>query len=125
MRRLLLLVGCGSLQACADRCATTTSDCDAAYTPEFEVIHTRTVVTSCALSGCHSGDEPAAGMRLSDIDEAYEELTRRLDDDDDSCTTLLWRVDTEDERFVMPPGKPLTEGERCAIRQWIADGAPR
>jgi hypothetical protein len=35
------------------------------------------------------------------------------------------RLESSDPDWVMPVGDPLPEGERCAIAQWIANGAAR
>lgn len=43
---------------------------------------------------------------------------------DAACSELMVRLDTEDDARRMPPGaQPLDESERCAIAQWIENGA--
>jgi len=43
---------------------------------------------------------------------------------DAQCSDLLVRLDIEDSALLMPPGsQPLDEAERCAVAQWIENGA--
>ncbi len=116
----LALVGCGA------PCVDAPVPCDPLYEPTFDALHARTLVPSCALDGgCHTSDRPAAGLDLEDADAAWDGLTARIDADDLGCTTLISRVDSPDPAFVMPPGAPLDEAERCVLRLWVQAGAPR
>jgi hypothetical protein len=68
---------------------------------------------------------------LAEVDEAYDALTGvdgsvpRVNPDEPRCSEMLVRIDSPGKDWAMPPGDPLTANERCAIRQWIAAGAPR
>jgi hypothetical protein len=44
---------------------------------------------------------------------------------DPGCSEVVRRIESSDEEYQMPPGDKLSEGERCAIRRWIAGGAVR
>ena len=48
-----------------------------------------------------------------------------LDAEELGCNSLIARLDSDEDRFVMPPGAPLPAAERCAVRQWVDAGAPR
>ena len=118
---LLLLAACGS-----GTCVDVTADCDALYEPTFDNLHERTLVPSCALEGgCHAADSAAGGLDLSEIETAYDALGGTLDADELGCNTLIARIDSDQDDFVMPPGSALPLAERCAIRQWVDAGAQR
>ena len=64
-------------------------------------------------------------------DAAYEQLLNpktgapRVLPGDISCSHLIYHLESDEPNVVMPPGAPLAEEERCAIRQWISNGALR
>jgi len=69
---------------------------------------------------------------LVDPDEAYSILMGEglghafVKPGDPGCSALVVRLDTDNPILRMPPaGDPLDERERCSIRRWISDGAPR
>jgi hypothetical protein len=80
---------------------------------------------------CHGPDEEArqAELRLDQRDSATGELpsgARALVPGDATASALIERVTSSDPDQVMPPpsiGKPLSEAEVAALRQWIAEGA--
>jgi hypothetical protein len=63
---------------------------------------------------------------METADVAFEGLSARVSPGDISCGALIQRLESSDPARRMPPGPtPLTEPQRCAIRQWIANGAER
>jgi hypothetical protein len=147
---LCLLCLIGSLGACGggdDDDDTASSVClgplpkctTTAFPPTYDNIYKQVLKTTCASSdtesSCHYGPEPEhaqAGLVLSDPEGAYDYLLGKADGrarvvpKDPECSLLIQRIESKDASFRMPVGKdPLKENVRCAIRQWIADGAPR
>jgi len=122
---LLSTSACGDDQTCVEPLGTA---CAPLYEPVYEQVYTRTLKPGCALPGnsCHSGSFAKAGLRMDDIDEAYELLVSggRLIPGDPGCSLVVTRL-AGANGGVMPPGNPLVEAERCAIETWIADGALR
>jgi hypothetical protein len=81
---------------------------------------------------CHGPSGAKGGLVLSDIDGAYAELLGTQDGrvrvvpNDPECSLLEVRLESTDPAFRMPLGTmPLPESVRCAVRKWIANGAPR
>ncbi len=64
---------------------------------------------------------------LDEIDAAWSALVDdgRVLPGDAACSLLITRLEADDPAAAMPPGSPLSEAERCAVRQWVDDGAPR
>lgn len=102
--------------------------------PTFDEIFTRTLAQSCGSSPrCHAGDQPQNGLRLDNVDTAYQDLmsenaagtTARVIPNDVKCGELIVRLETPNETWTMPKGGHLPENVLCVIRHWIADGAQR
>lgn len=68
--------------------------------------------TRCAISGCHSGINPTAGLRL----ESYSQV-RAIATSGDMAHRVLVRED-------MPPTGPLSACDQELIQAWINQGAP-
>lgn len=121
-------VGCGP-DGEEMECADVPADCSPQYEPTFDNIHSRTLSGSCALTGgaCHANAGGQGGLQLENSSTAYESLTAegRVVPGDAACSLIVRRLYSDDAAEQMPPGKPLSRGERCAIVQWIDDGAPR
>jgi len=110
-------------------------DCEPTYPPTFQAFYEKRIVRTCGAAGtggsCHGPEGQKGGLVLSSADQAYDSLLGELDGrprvipGDPECSILEQRLESEDPDFLMPVGMPLTEGERCAVRQWIADGAER
>ena len=103
-------------------------ECSPLYEPIFSEIHQQTLVPSCALAGgsCHSSQGAKGGLVLEEEQGAYEALVDNADrvkPGDPACSGLVVRLESSSNSFVMPPGSPLSEAERCVLRQWIAAGA--
>ena len=106
-------------------CEPLSTDCAPEYEPTFDNIHSRTVTPGCAISGasCHATADSSGGFSLAQIEDAYSALSRRGEDSD--CGVLASRITSDNASRQMPPGMPLSEGEQCAILQWIEAGTPR
>ena len=88
---------------------------------------------SCAISGCHSGGEPAAGLSLEGdfaalivgVDSGQRPDFKLVDPGNPDKSYLLIKVRGDDEIVSqqMPPGAPLTAEQVEIIRAWIASGA--
>jgi hypothetical protein len=129
---LVLASGCGTedpTQACVQSLDLT---CAPLYDPTFDQVFTRTLKPTCALSGasCHAAEGAMGGLVLTDADSAYAALLGqdggkgRVVAGDAACSLIIERLDATDAR-VMPPGAPLADAERCAVAQWIQNGAKR
>ena len=120
----------GDDHGCLDEVVT---DCDVLYEPVYDQIFARTLLPTCGEAGtaCHAPEGAHNGLVFADPDEAYGLLLgedgapARVLPEDPGCSLLLRRLESGDDDFVMPPGAPLSEPERCAIRTWVAAGAPR
>lgn len=127
MRRMLfavcLLTGCPSEPPPA--CKTVDTACAPGYTPTFENVYANTIVPSCGTqnSACHSERGAAGNLSLHDEQTALQQLQMRLTPGDASCSELVVRVDSPGEDYQMPPGDPLSPEERCAVLQWVQQGA--
>jgi hypothetical protein len=103
--------------------------CTPAYEPTFENIFQQTLKPNCAT--CHYDEK---GMNFDqDMATAHRSLLAQEDAErgkvvavgEPECSALCIRLGSKDQSITMPPrGGQLSEGERCAIVQWIANGAP-
>ena len=128
-----LLLGCSESAepepACLEAVDTA---CTPLFEPKFSEIHARRFSVTCSSGGtsCHGPSGRKAGLALADFDEAYDLLLgnagarARVVPFDPACSELVRRLDTTSSE-VMPPGEPLSEGERCAVRLWIENGATK
>jgi hypothetical protein len=119
---------CGPGEDPNDKCVTVSLDCKPIVSPPtFDALYTNIFHPSCALGtgSCH-GDAVSAGLDMRTIDSAYAGLSKRVSPSSVGCSLLEKRVESSASDFRMPPGStPLSEPQRCAIRQWIANGAAR
>ncbi len=123
---VLLLAGSG----CAGEdsaCVEVDLSCTPLYEPSFDTMFERTLVPSCGVAGgaCHSAEGARGGLVFANADEAYRLLSERVIPYDASCGELPRRLTSSSPAVVMPPGRPLPAAERCAILQWIDQGALR
>jgi hypothetical protein len=130
----LSLAGCSSDKEEQPECLDAIStDCSPLYPPTFDNVFQNTLAMKCATTGgsCHGPEGHKAGLSMGSADEAWAGLTGndgsvpRVNVDEPRCSELVVRIDSPGKDWAMPPGKPLTAGERCAIRQWIVAGAVR
>jgi hypothetical protein len=109
------------------------ADCTPAFTPSFDEIYSEQIRKSCSLGGgaCHGSESGQGGLSLSSADRAYDELLGHADGrarvvpGDPECSILMQRLESMDRDFVMPVGTPMSAGQRCAVQQWIENGAER
>ena len=90
-------------------------------------------VVSCAISGCHSGGDPAADLslegdfatRIVGVDSGQRPDFKLVDPGNPDESYLLLKVRGDDEIISqqMPPGTPLPAEQMEIIRAWIASGA--
>jgi hypothetical protein len=127
------LAACGGDSQGASCLAELDLECDPTWPATFDSIYERKLEDSCASSdaNCHGRAGNKGGLTLEGPDEAYDALLGigqdhpRVLPGDPECSILMQRLESTDPTIAMPPGRPLTEGERCAVRQWIANGAER
>lgn len=130
----------GDGDAGAKRCVAFDADaCTPSFPAEFDRIHAETLLPICGVAGgaCHANASAAGGQGGlvidADVDGSYATLLESRGEGDPfvvagdvECSALLSRMNTDDEVTLMPPGAtPLDEGVRCAVAQWIAEGAAR
>jgi hypothetical protein len=110
------------------KCVVVSLDCQPIVSPPtFDALYKNIFQPSCASgSGACHGDAVSAGLDMRTIESAFNGLSMRVKPDDVGCSTLEKRVESSSSTFRMPPGPtPLSDAQRCAIRQWIANGAAR
>jgi cytochrome c551/c552 len=112
---------------CLDAGGLEDAACTPAYPATWEAVYTNSFQRSCTLSGvsCHASTGKQAGVDLSDIEVGYTTTKGKLRDGDPACSILVQRVMSTSGKTRMPPGRSLSEGERCAIIKWVEAGAPR
>jgi len=111
-----------------DACIDVDLTCQPLYDPVFDEVFTRTLLPKCGVPGsaCHGDSGRQNGLGFVTADEAYDLLlASRVVPGDPGCSLIVRRIESSDSSFVMPPGAPIAAAERCAIIQWIADGAQR
>jgi hypothetical protein len=123
---LTVLAGCPADEACIEIDVTA---CTPTYEPTFDNVFSRTLEPGCGVAGgsCHAPEGAKGGLVLAEADEAHAALLDgRVVPGDPGCSLLVRRIESTDRAFKMPPGsRTLSAGDRCAIEQWIADGALR
>ena len=126
-----LAFGCGETPEPAPACLEPLdTECTPLFAPTFREIHTRRLSVTCSsgIGSCHGPAGRQGGLALADFDEAYALLLgndgakARVIPGDPECSELVRRLEDTGAN-VMPPGEPLPEGERCAVRIWIENGA--
>jgi hypothetical protein len=103
--------------------------CAPGYVPNFTNVYKNTIQMGCGStkSSCHSAAGHAGNMSFADPDTAYEQLLRagqnRVIPGDPACSEMIVRTNSPGEDYQMPPGDALTAPERCALVQWVLQGA--
>jgi hypothetical protein len=122
---LLASAGCPSDDPPA--CIEVDLTCAPLYVPTFDNVYANTLTDGCGSQrvACHSAAGNKGGMSLEDPETAHAALlvAGRVKPGDASCSEIIVRVHSIGESFQMPPGSPLSEAERCALTQWVQDGA--
>jgi hypothetical protein len=106
--------------------------CSPDYPPTFDRIFTETLRRNCAqTNSCHNQTGRQGGLSFEDAEESYALVLGQADGkarvipNDAACSELVVRTHGIGKPWQMPPGTPLRQGELCAIRQWIGNGASR
>jgi hypothetical protein len=100
--------------------------CQPGYVPTFTNVYKNNLEQGCGglRSGCHGAGND---VRFDSQQVAYDQLldaTRPLvQPGNPSCSELIVRIEGIGEDYQMPPGDPLSASHRCAIIQWVLDGA--
>ena len=131
MRRLSLVVCLAVLAGCPTdpppACITVDTTCAPGYVPTFHNVYTNTMQQSCGStqSSCHSASGRAGGMTLQDEQTAYQQLMMndRVKPGDPACSKIIVRTSSPGADYQMPPGDPLDPPARCALIQWVQQGA--
>jgi hypothetical protein len=101
--------------------------CAPLYVPTFDNVYTNTLSEGCGSQrvACHSAEGQKGGMSLGDPQAAHAALLAgRVVAGNPGCSEMVVRVMSVGESYQMPPGSPLSEAARCALVQWVANGAP-
>ncbi len=124
----LALVACDDGAEATCEPTTESVECQPLYAVDFDEVQARTLGPSCSINGrsCHASEGARAGLVYTDVDTSYASLVSSgmVVPGQPECSVLMQRLDASGSR-VMPPGRPLSEEERCVIRLWIAQGAQR
>jgi Planctomycete cytochrome C len=115
-------------------CITVDTTCAPAYPPTFTNVYNNTLSVSCGAdnSSCHSPAGHQGGLTFEDPQTAFTKLTSKSGIDpsrfrvvagDPACSLLIVRTDSVGTDYQMPVGDPLPEPERCALIQWVQNGA--
>lgn len=117
---------------CSDNpptCIALAPSCQPLYPPTFENVYNNTIAKKCGgdSASCHSIEGMHGGLALTDRATAFAALTsggsRRVVASDAACSGMIVRIRTTGHSWSMPPESPLAEAERCAIEQWVQNGA--
>jgi hypothetical protein len=135
VHRLLFVIHAalaGGAAGCSDdmpRCITVEPACSPLYTPTFDNVYDMTLKNGCGstLASCHSraGQAGAGGLSFEDAATAHAQLllSDRVKPGDAACSEMIVRVGSPGKDFEMPPGAPLSPAARCALVQWVENGA--
>jgi hypothetical protein len=112
--------------------------CAPLYPPTFDNMFRDTLIPKCSTGGgsCHTPEGHQADLAFDELDPdaAYHQLMmnstvhpdrERIAPGDPSCSVMIERVYSSAKRWHMPRGSNLADNERCAMVQWVAQGALR
>jgi hypothetical protein len=128
---LVVTAGCSSGADPTECNDATTAECAPQYPPTFQNVFDFTLSQHCGSGArsCHSDAGMAGGMSFATIDQAYAELLEagqdRVIPGDIHCSIMLIRVMSDDSSIQMPRGSSLGDPEKCALIQWVDQGAQR
>lgn len=137
MRRLFVVMYLALLGACPSEpppeCIAPShaidESCAPGYVPTFTNIYNNTIKMGCGAttSSCHSAKGHSGGLSMATQDIAYEGLLmagqNRVIPGDPACSEMIVRTNSPGEDYQMPPGDALTAPARCALVQWVLQGA--
>lgn len=106
-------------------------ECTPLYEPTYANVFAQTILPRCGVSGsaCHGQANAAGadgGLVISDAAATHAALLDGgfVEASDPACSEVVVRTEIDDDALRMPPGAtPLPDGERCAMQQWIREGA--
>ena len=102
----------------------------------FTRVQTEVFSVSCALSGCHAGSAPAAGMNLS-AGASYGNIVgvtstergdlKRIEPGDPNRSYLVRKIrgDADIVGSPMPLVGSMTPAQRQLVVDWVRRGAPQ
>ena len=120
------------MPGCSDMpptCVTLAPACQPLYPPTFENVYNNTIAKKCGgdSASCHSLEGNRGGLALNDRNNAFTALTSGDSDravgGDAACSGVIVRITTAGQPWSMPPEAPLGAAERCALEQWVQNGA--
>jgi hypothetical protein len=103
--------------------------CAPGYVPTFTNVYNNTMKDGCGStkSNCHSKNGRAGDLSFETQDIAYEQLLDatqgRVKPGDPACSEMIVRANSPGEDYQMPPGDALKAPARCALVQWVLQGA--
>lgn len=125
---LVFLVACSDDEPEVPACVELAQACEPLYEPTFDNAYDRTFSRTCSGVGssCHGPAGGQGGLTFDGADAAHSYLlgSGLVVPEDPSCSPLQVRIEGGGAG-VMPPGALMSQAERCAIQQWIEQGAPR
>ncbi len=121
------LAGCPSDEP-PPMCITVDTACAPLYTPTFANVYANTIRPSCGAnnSSCHSASGMKGGLSFADEQTAYDGLLNgRVTPGNAACSDFVVRTSSPGADYEMPPGASLSAPARCALLQWVQNGAQR
>ncbi|MDX9759227.1 MAG: hypothetical protein RBU27_08710 [Bacteroidota bacterium] len=119
------------VSGCADSIVSDDDPRDQPVRASFHDIQQRVFNVSCAVPGCHAGDEPASGLDLT-ADRAYAGLVgvpswnhptmKRVEPGSSTGSTLIGQLRRQLVP-AMPPNGSLPSAVVDSIAAWIEAGA--
>lgn len=129
----LACIACGGDEAEALSCVEVDPACAPGFPPTWDNVYKFVITQSCAVGAgvaCHGADGRKGMLEMSTPAIAYEGLVRgtgshpRVTANDPACSILMERLNATDPSVRMPYGAAeLPAATRCAVQQWIAQGA--
>ena len=101
--------------------------CAPLYQPSFTNVYANTITTDCGSSrgACHA-DGGESKLSFATEQAAYDNLLRDyVTAGNPECSEMIVRTADVGEDYTMPQGDSLGESERCALQQWVRQGAVR
>jgi len=105
--------------------------CMALYPATYDQVWTQTLANGCAGAGSSCHAQPGSGgavdgMVFVDPQASFDHMIAEglVVPGEPLCSPLFVRLATDDPAIRMPPGtNGISEGAKCSIGTWIANGA--
>ena len=131
--RLVLFALCALAAGCPGgeappKCTTVDTTCAPLYPPTFTNVYNMTLKNGCGSNNnsCHSARGASGGLSLADEQTAYDDLLAgRVKPGDPACSEFVVRTWDVGKDYTMPPDATLSPAARCALLQWVNNGAQR